>query len=53
MCRERAVRGGGASPKHWAHFDVAHRYRRENALDAEATVMRVRHADVSREAESV
>ncbi len=40
-----------ASPKHRAHFEVVHCRLRENALDAKATVVRVRHADVSREGE--
>ena len=40
-----------ASPKHWAHFEVVHCRPRENALSAIATVVRVRHADVSRKAE--
>ncbi len=40
-----------SSPKLRAHFEVVHCRPRENALDAITTVVRVRHADVSRKAE--
>ncbi len=42
---------GSVSPEYWAHFELARGRRRENLLDAMATVLRVRHAEVSCEAE--
>ena len=47
---DRAVRCN-SSPKLRAHFEVVHCRLGENALDAITTVVRVRHADVSRKAE--